>query len=56
VKVLADTALAKAEVCKIANRHEDATVAAREALTLYEAKEFVPHVGWAQSMLDSLTR
>jgi hypothetical protein len=55
VAMLADTMLAKAEVLKLANRRVDASTAAREALALYEAKEFVPHIGWARSMLDSLS-
>jgi DNA-binding SARP family transcriptional activator/tetratricopeptide (TPR) repeat protein len=55
VSLLADTKLWKAEVLKIADRREDAVVAAREALALYQAKEFVPHIGWARAMLDSLS-
>ena len=46
----------KAEVLKIANRREDAAAAAREALALYEMKEFIPHIGWTRSLLDSLGR
>ena len=53
--MIAQTMRSKAEVLKLANRLEDAKVAAREALALYEAKEFIPHIGWARSMLDSLT-
>jgi tetratricopeptide (TPR) repeat protein len=52
--LLADTMLAKAEVLKTADRPAEAAVAAREALALYEMKEFIPHIGWAQSILDSL--
>ena len=52
---IADTMRSKAEVLKIANRREDAVVAAREALALYETKEFIPHIGWTRALLDSLT-
>ena len=52
---LAGSILSKAEVLKLADRREDAVSAAREALALYEAKEWVPHIGWARSMLDSLS-
>ena len=52
---IADTMRSKAEVLKLANRREDAAAAAREALALYEAKGFVPHIGWTRSLLDSLT-
>jgi tetratricopeptide (TPR) repeat protein len=52
---IADTMRSKAEVLKIANRRDDAVVAAREALALYETKEFIPHIGWTQALLDSLT-
>jgi tetratricopeptide (TPR) repeat protein len=52
---IAQTMRSKAEVLKLANRREDAAAAAREALALYEAKEFMPHIGWTRSLLDSLT-
>ena len=53
--MVAETMRSKAEVLKLANSREDAAAAAREALALYEAKEFIPHIGWTQSLLDSLT-
>ncbi len=53
---IAQTMRSKAEVLKLANRREEATVAAREALALYEAKEFMPHIGWTRSLLGSLTQ
>lgn len=53
--LIAATMRSKAEVLKIANRREEAVVAAREALALYETKEFIPHIGWTQELLDSLT-
>jgi tetratricopeptide (TPR) repeat protein len=53
--LLAQTMRSKAEVLKLANRRDEAAVAAREALALYEAKEFVPHIGWTRALLDSLT-
>jgi tetratricopeptide (TPR) repeat protein len=52
---LANTMLAKAEVLKLADHQKDAASAAREALALYEVKEFAPHIGWARAMLDSLS-
>ena len=55
VALIADTMRSKAEVLKIANRREEAVGAAREALALYEAKGFVPHIGWTRTLLDSLT-
>ena len=53
--LIAQTMRSKAEVLKLANRRGDAAAAAREALALYEAKEFIPHIGWTRSLLDSLT-
>jgi class 3 adenylate cyclase/tetratricopeptide (TPR) repeat protein len=53
--LIADTMRSKAEVLKIANRRDDAVVAAREALALYETKEFIPHIGWTRALLDTLT-
>jgi tetratricopeptide (TPR) repeat protein len=55
VWLTADTMRSKAEVLKLTGRKEEAAVAAREALALYEAKEFVPHIGWTRSLLDSLS-
>ena len=54
VALRAQAMLSKAEILKIADKREDALAAAQEALSLYEVKEFVPHIGWARSMLESL--
>ena len=55
ITTLANTQYAKAEVLWLAGRREEAVSAAREAHELYEIKEFVPYMGWARAMLDSLT-
>jgi class 3 adenylate cyclase/tetratricopeptide (TPR) repeat protein len=55
ITLIAETMRSKAEVLKLANRRENAAAAAREALALYETKEFIPHIGWTRSLLNSLT-
>jgi hypothetical protein len=54
VALLADVMLAKAEVFRLAGRRDEAAAAARDAMAIYERKQFVPYQQRARAILAEL--